>query len=245
MVLEALSTQNLAIAAVIICSAYLVRGIAGFGSGLIAIPLLALLMPLTVAVPLIVLLDYLASASHGIKHRESIQWKDLLPLLPFSVTGVLMALYLFRSVDAEVLRYGLGGFLLLFAVYSLFSFTPKAKPSLLWAVPGGTLGGFIGTLFGTGGPFYVLYLKIRGLDKTQFRATFATIFLLDGVGRIFGYALSGFFDLDLVKIIAVAIPLMAIGMYIGGHIHTNMSQQTFQRGISLLLVFSGLSLLLK
>ena len=243
--LEALSTTNLIIAAIIISSAYLVRGIAGFGSGLIAIPLLALMLPLSIAVPLIVLLDYIASASHGVKHREAVCWRDILPLLPFSIIGVVMALYLFNSVDAQVLRYGLGVFLLLFAVYSLFSITPNAAPSLLWAAPGGTLGGFIGTLFGTGGPFYVLYLKLRGLNKTEFRATFATIFLIDGIGRILGYMATGFFDLALLKIVAIAIPLMAIGMYIGGQIHSNLSQQTFQRGISLLLIISGISLLLK
>jgi uncharacterized membrane protein YfcA len=245
MVLEALSTQNLVLGAAVICSAYLVRGIAGFGSGLIAIPLLALMMPLTAAVPIVVLLDYIASASHGIKHCEAIQWRDLLPLLPFSVIGVLLALYLFNHVHGQVLQYGLGGFILLFAIYSLFSMPPKAKPSILWAVPGGTLGGFIGTLFGTGGPFYVLYLKLRDLDKNQFRATFATMFLIDGIGRLFGYLISGFFTLDLIKLVAMAIPLMAIGMYVGGHIHTNLSQQVFQRGISLLLLLSGFSLLLK
>ncbi|MEJ2622436.1 MAG: sulfite exporter TauE/SafE family protein [Candidatus Thiodiazotropha sp.] len=102
--LEALSTLNLIIAATIICSAYLVRGIAGFGSGLIAIPLLALMLPLSIAVPLIVLLDYIASASHGVKHREAIRWRDIMPLLPFSIFGVVMALYLFNSVDADVLQ---------------------------------------------------------------------------------------------------------------------------------------------
>jgi uncharacterized membrane protein YfcA len=50
---------------VTLLAAYLVRGIAGFGSGLIAIPLLALFLPLTLAVPLVVFLDYVASASHG------------------------------------------------------------------------------------------------------------------------------------------------------------------------------------
>ncbi|MEW8459200.1 MAG: hypothetical protein AB2653_02715, partial [Candidatus Thiodiazotropha endolucinida] len=60
-----------------------------------------------------------------------------------------------------------------------------------------------------------------------------------------GYLFSGFFSLDLMLMMAVAIPLMVIGMFIGGHIHTNMSQQTFQRAISMLLVFSGLALLLK
>jgi uncharacterized membrane protein YfcA len=243
--LDILSTQELVISAAIIFSAYLIRGIAGFGSGLIAIPLLALMVPLSVAVPLIVLLDYIASASHGINHYESIQWRDILPLLPFSVLGVLMALYLFNSVDSQVLQYSLGVFLLLFAIYSLFTIAPKTKPSLLWGVPGGTLGGFIGTLFGTGGPFYALYLKLRGLDKSQFRATFATIFLIDGISRLFGYLVSGFFDLALIKVVAISLPLMAIGLYIGGHIHSNLPQQTFQRGISILLIVSGISLLMK
>ncbi|MET0051853.1 MAG: sulfite exporter TauE/SafE family protein, partial [Candidatus Thiodiazotropha sp.] len=229
----------------LIGSAYIVRGIAGFGSGLIAIPLLALIMPLSIAVPMIVLLDYVASASHGLSNRKAIQWRDLLPLLPFSLLGVVLALYLFQSLDTQVLIRGLGIFLLLFAVYSLFSFTPKSQPSILWAIPGGILGGLIGTLFGTGGPFYVIYLKLRGLQKNSFRATFAAIFLLDGLGRISGYLITGFFDLNQILLTALALPLMAVGMYVGGQIHTNLSQQTFQRGISVLLIFSGLSLLFK
>ncbi|MEW8507080.1 MAG: sulfite exporter TauE/SafE family protein [Candidatus Thiodiazotropha sp.] len=243
--IESLTLTHLVFATVIISLAYLVRGIAGFGSGLIAIPLLALMMPLSVAVPLIVFLDYMASASHGIKHREAIQWKEIVSLLPFAIIGVLAALFIFTSVDMESLKIGLGIFILLFALYSLFSFSGKDLISSLWSVPAGSLGGLIGTLYGTGGPFYVLYLKFRKIEKTQFRATFATIFLLDGAGRLAGYVFSGFFTMELVLMMAFAIPVMVIGMFIGGRIHTNMSQQTFQRAISLLLVFSGLALLLK
>ncbi len=56
----------------IIFSAYLVRGIAGFGSGLIAVPLLSLFFPVTQVVPLVVFLDYIGSASQGLKNRERI-----------------------------------------------------------------------------------------------------------------------------------------------------------------------------
>ena len=83
--------------------AYLVRGIAGFGSALIAVPLLALTMPITIVVPLVVFLDYLGSASQGINNRESIRWSEILPLLPFTVIGVAMSLYVMDSVRPEML----------------------------------------------------------------------------------------------------------------------------------------------
>ena len=229
----------------IIILAYLVRGIAGFGSGLIAIPLLAMLLPLSVVVPTVVLLDYLASAGHGIQHRESIQWPEIFTLIPFAAIGVVSALFLFKTIDAQLLLKALGVFIVLYALYSFFSIEIKTQFKRLWAVPAGTLAGFIGTLFGTGGPFYVLYLQSRKLGKTEFRATFATVFLFDGFARLTGYLATGFFSLNLLKLIIIAIPIMVVSMYIGGKIHTSLSQETFQRGISVLLVVSGLSLLLK
>ena len=241
--LESLSLIQLGLAASILFVAYLVRGISGFGSGLISIPLLALMLPLTIVVPLVGLLDYLASTSHGLHHRKSIQWRDILPLLPFTLIGVITALYLFKTLDAELLRTILGGFIILYAFYSLLSSGPGFKGSRRWAAPAGAFGGLIGTLFGTGGPFYVIYLRLRQLDKTAFRATAATIFLIDGSSRIVGYFLSGFYELDTMILLAAALPVMVIAMYVGGHIHTNISQQTFQQGIGVLLIGSGMALL--
>ena len=226
-------------------AAYFVRGVAGFGSGLIAIPLLALMLPLAVVVPLVVFLDYVASASHGLKDRAQIQWRQIWPLLPFSALGVLFGLYLFRTVDPVILARALGVFILLYALYSLLARDSDRGASTFWAIPAGSLGGLIGTLFGTGGPFYVAYLKHRGLPKTQFRATFATIFLLDGAGRLSGYLASGYFDRDWIVLAAVSLPMMALGLYFGGHIHTSISQRAFQIAVSLLLVASGISLLLR
>ena len=52
----------------VVLLAYWVRGMAGFGSGLIAVPLLTLAWPVTVVVPLVVALDYIGSASQGIRN---------------------------------------------------------------------------------------------------------------------------------------------------------------------------------
>lgn len=243
--LESLTFIQLLLAALIIVVAFFVRGIAGFGSGLIAIPLLAQMLPLSVVVPLVGLLDYLASSSHGVKHRQSISWRDILPLLPFTFAGVLTALYLFHTLDAELLRKALGGFIVLYAFYTLLTSGPGFHGRRWWAVPAGAFGGLIGTLFGTGGPFYVIYLRLRHLDKTAFRATIAVVFLIDGSSRIVGYFFSGFYTGDTMYLLAAALPIMIIGMYIGGHVHTTISQRTFQRAIGVLLIGSGMALLLR
>lgn len=243
--LDSISSPLWLFGATILLLAYFVRGVAGFGSGLIAIPLLALFLPLTLAVPLVVFLDYVASASQGLKDRAHIQWREIFPLLPFTAAGVLLGLYLFKTVDSVMLAHALGVFVLLYACYTLFMNQSTGTASRLWAVPAGTLGGLIGTLFGTGGPFYVVYLKHRGLPKTQFRATFATIFLLDGAGRLTGYLGGGFFDRDWMMLAALSLPIMAVGLFLGGHVHTTISQRAFQSAVSVLLLISGVSLLLR
>lgn len=243
--LETLPYSQIFISAIVILAAYITRGLCGFGSGLIAIPLLALILPLSIVIPMIVSLDYLASAGQGIKQHELIKTRELIYLLPFSILGIIAALYIFKSIDTDLLIKSLGIFIIIYALYTLANVAPNNFGYRILAIPAGLLGGFIGTLFGTGGPFYVIYLKLRGLQKSEFRATFSAIFLLDGFGRLTGYFFSDFFNIDTLILIISALPIMLIGMFIGGHLHTNMTQQTFQRAISILLIISGTALLIK
>ena len=231
-------------AALVVFVAYTVRGIAGFGSGLIAIPLLAFSFPLTLVVPLVVALDLVGSAGQGLKNRRRVSWRDLAPLLPFTVFGVLAALYLLDALDATVLRRALGSFVLVYGAYQLLSL-PSISATRWSAAPYGVLGGLVGTLFGTGGPFYVIYLSLRGLDKDGLRASFAMWFIIDGSMRMAGYAAFGFINADSLLSLAMALPIAIAGLFLGGRIHTQLSQQAFKRLISLLLVGSGIALLLK
>ena len=236
--------ELMTMAAPIILFAYLVRGICGFGSGLIAIPILSLMLPLKVAVPLVVMLDYLASAGHGVTLRQSIHWGEISRLIIPALIGVFAGLLIFHNVDANLLPRILGGFVLLYALYSLWG-PDIPRASSWWAVPAAFSGGAVGTLFGTGGPFYVSYLKARQLDKTAFRATFACIFLLDGAARVTGYLGTEVVDIQLLVLLATSLPVMILGMYLGGKIHIGLSAEVFTRGISILLMASGASLLLR
>lgn len=242
--MQPIDIELIAFTATILFLAYMVRGIAGFGSALIAVPMLALRFPLALVVPMVVTLDYLGSASQGFNNRDRIAWRDLWPLIPSTAVGTACALMLFGTVEGTVLTTVLGGFVIAFAVYQLLP-TPDMKMSRLVSVPCGFLGGLLGTLFGTGGPFYVMYLNFRGLDKVALRATFASYFIMDGSLRLAGYTGAGLFDRDALFFLAAAIPVAALGLWLGGKVHLNLKQETYRRFISLILIGSGVGLLVK
>ena len=240
-----LTPATIALSAGFVLVAYFIRGIAGFGSGLIAIPLLALVLPLPLVVPAVAVTDYLASTSQGVVDRRAILWRSLWPLLPFLLTGVLTALYLLRSVDPGLLTQALGVFVILYALYTLADLHPGRIGRARLGAPLGGLGGLVGTLFGTGGPFYVAYLQLWGPGKTQFRATASTMFIIEGSVRITGYVASGLFTRESLLLSAAALPVVALGLYAGHHVHTNLSEATFRRLIGLLLLGSGTALVLR
>jgi len=178
----------------------------------------------------------------GVKNRDEIQWSELMPLLPFTFVGCLAALYLFSSIEPIALKRALGVFVLIFAVYQILPL-PGLRGSRIWAFPAGILGGLVGTIFGTGGPFYMIYLSLRSLTKTETRASFATYFFIDGSIRLLGFLIIGLLNGALFTSLIAWLPAAAIGLYAGGRVHTGISNGTFKYFISLLLVFSGYRLL--
>jgi uncharacterized membrane protein YfcA len=224
--------------------AYLVRGIAGFGSGLIAVPLLTLISPVTTVVPVVVSLDYIGSASQSVRNLGHIAWREQLVLVPSMLIGIGAGLWLLTGLPTWVLPRVLAVFVIAFGIYQLLPL-PPARGSRIAALYCGILGGLLGTLFGTGGPFYAIYLNLRGLERNAFRATFALNYLIDGGVRLIAYAVMGLYRRDMLSHLLVALPIVGAGLYLGGRVQVGLSQRTFVRMISLLLLASGVALLIR
>ena len=249
MLLESLQLTpvQIVISVFIIFLAYTVKGLSGFGSGLIAIPLLAFIFPVSFIVPVLGLLSYSGTIMQSMHLRKQVVWSDMLPLIPFSLLGIITAIWLLVNLDAKSMVIALGCFVLLYLLYSIYSLSalPVHAGSRLWAVPAGGFGGLVGALFGTGGPFYVVYLKMRQLDKGSFRATIAMVFLVDGGARMVGYAVSGLFTAQVLWMMVILLPVLFLGMYLGNHLHIRVDQRRFNQVISVLLMLSGVMLLYK
>jgi uncharacterized membrane protein YfcA len=156
-----MSAEHLAATAAILFLAYFIRGITGFGSGLISVPLLALYLPLTFVVPLILLLDFTASLVIGGFNMQRVRWREVLILIPFGVIGVLVGTQLLVNMPQTPMLVALAVFVFLFAIKSLLNMQGDKPISQFWAAPAALTGGTVGALFGTGGPPYVIYLSHR------------------------------------------------------------------------------------
>lgn len=241
-----MNLETLAAALGILLLAYLIRGITGFGSGLLAVPLLAHVLPLQFVVPLVLVLDFSASLTLSRHARRYVRWDEIIPLLPSTLVGIVLGVMLLVRLPQEPLLTALGLFVLFFGVRYVFDIHGSKAISRLWALPTGLAGGTISALFGTGGPPYVIYLSHRMRDKSQLRATFSGLFLLDGTLRIAGFLYAGLLMQEhLLTAIALGIPVMAGGLYLGHRIHLGIGNRQMLMLTGALLLVSGMSLLWK
>lgn len=232
-------------AALVILLAYTVRGVTGFGSALIAVPLLAQRLPLTLVVPGIALLDLLAALAltRAGWRAGHVRWEELAGLIAAAALGIVLGIVLLLHLDPEPLLLALGLLVTGFGLRQWLGPGSTRRVSRWWALPAGVLGGGIGAAFATGGPPFVIYLSHRLHDKAALRASLSAVFLIEGGLRIAGLALAGLLWQDRMALLLLAgLPLMAAGLWLGQRLHRRLAAQRLRRLVGLLLVAAGLSL---
>src|SRR6266508_4199900 len=132
----------------ILMSAYFIRGITGFGSALIAVPMLALSQPLRFAVPLVLALDFTASLILGGTNAKKADWAEVRLLVPFGMLGACAYGLLMLPTTPVLLT--LGAFTMFFGFRNIYGLHSVGQLSRAWAIPAGLAGGSAGALFGAG-----------------------------------------------------------------------------------------------
>ena len=235
--------EILAYGAVAAFAAYLVFGLCGFGSTLIIVPLLAHFFPLKFVVPAIVIVDCAASLHQGLRLRAEVNRRDTASLLPFLAAGMVVGALVLAHTPGSVLLPLLGVFVTAYGVYYAMRPEPVYRLARWTAAPIGLVAGTTSSVFGMGGPFYVMYLAGRGSSPEQIRATMPVIFIVTTIVRIALFALTGLITREVLIAAALLAPVMALGLWSGNRWHARFSRADLPRAIGALLGLSGLSLL--
>jgi uncharacterized membrane protein YfcA len=225
--------------------ATLIRSTFGFGEALIAVPLLALFLPIGVAAPLAVLASVTVALVIVIQDHRHIHIKPAIGLIASSAFGIPLGLWLLRTAPEPLIKSLLALFLIAFSTWSL---TTKQKlhlhhdhlPLLLAC---GFLSGITGGAYGMNGPPLVLYASLRQWSAQHFRATLQAYFLPASAIGLLGYYLAGLWTRQVTADFLLALPAILLAIFLGRAINRRLRGQTYLRIIYLTLILLGLLLL--
>jgi hypothetical protein len=221
-----------------------IQGLTGFGSALVTIPLATFFVPLPFALAVFAIVDFANGLRLGLENPKNALLGDIARMVPLMIVGIVTGTTLLVNLPRQASLTALGIFVLGYALYSLARRGAPATVGRNWAFFAGFCGGLSGTLFGAGGPPYAIYLSHRPLTKEQFRATM-TLTTIFSIGlRLIAFAVTGLLTRDGVWIAAAAsIPAGLFAIYFASKIFRAISREMVMRGVAILLLASGASLI--
>jgi uncharacterized membrane protein YfcA len=229
----------------IIAAAVLVRAAFGFGDALIAMPLLALVVPLRVATPLMGLVGPTIGILLIIRTWRRLDLRSTLVLAASTFAGIPVGLYVLKNVRETIVNIGLAAVIVLFALYSLVRPELPRLRSSRSAPFFGFAAGILGASTNTNGPPIALYGALRGWEPEAFRATIQGYLLLTGPAILIGQGAAGLLTGPVLRLYAYALPLIAAAVWLGLKLGRRIPTARFYRWIYGLLFGAGLVLLLR
>ncbi|UJX42786.1 sulfite exporter TauE/SafE family protein [Desulfovibrio sp. JY] len=219
------------------------QGLAGFGSTLVALPMLALVMDLRVATPVCCLLAVTLNIILTGKLRGHIVWPALALLLGASLPGMAIGAQALRSVSDVFLKGALGLAVLAFVAHALRRRDTGPRAGTGLGLLAGFTAGCMGAAIGVNGPPVVAWISRQGYDRNGVRATLTAYFLLAGIGVVSAQYLAGLLNREVWTRTAVAAPALVIGLAAGMACCGRIGERAFSRVMLGVLGLSGVSLL--
>ncbi|MCB1971076.1 MAG: sulfite exporter TauE/SafE family protein [Geminicoccaceae bacterium] len=230
--------------------ALLIFGISkgGFGGGLgiVAVPLMALVIPPAQAaallLPLLCLMDLIGIG----RYRRDWDRHSLKCMLPGAVVGIAIGSLAFGYLSEHVVRLLLGLVAVSFcANYFLRGGNRRAAqpPNAMAGAFWGMLAGITSTIAHAGGPPANMYLLPRKLDKTLFVGTMVVLFAAINACKIPPYIALGLYDPAILWACLALSPVAALGMLLGIRLHGMVNELLFYRICYVLVLLTGLKLI--
>ena len=223
------------------------KGGLGGTLGSLATPLMALVMPASQAIGLLLPILMVADAFAVASHWKRWDWRLIILMLPGAVAGVTIGTFFITNAPTGALKMALGIIVLLFALYKIFEarlFNALTYETKDWhAAFVGTVAGFSSALAHTGGPPVSIYLLMRRVPTHIFNATSALFFAIINLVKVPYYIYARLFDFQQMWKLIWLLPLLPLGVWGGKWMADKISRDVFERVIVVFLVVTALLLI--
>ncbi len=222
---------------VVVFVATLIRSAFGFGEALIAVPLLALRLPLEVAAPLAVLVSITIALIVVVQDWRKIHVRSMGWLMAATVFGIPLGLLLLTSTHQQLTKAVLALVIIAFSTYSLLGQRPPelTKDSMPWLIGCGFVAGIMGGAYGMNGPPLAIYGSMRRWSAQHFRATLQGYFLPASILGMAGYWLKGLWVPAVTHYYLFSLPAMLPAIWLGRWLNHRLHGEAFLK-----YVYAGL-----
>jgi uncharacterized membrane protein YfcA len=231
-----------ALVALSVLAAALLRGFTGFGFALAAVPLLSLTLPLTRAVPLVIVLQAIVGFT-GVRSAWGLcDWRATRWIIAGLVPGTPVGIWLLTGMSPDRVRLTIGLLIAASVVLLSAGLRLSARPpnALTWVV--GAAAGVVNGLAAMPGPPIVAFFLAMPRPAVELRASIIIVFAATAVAGLVPLLLRGLVDRETVQLAALALPALLIGSRLGAA-GFRRTDQKWHRPVAL-VVLSALSVML-
>lgn len=223
----------------------LVHAVFGFGSALVAMPLLALSVGLSFATPFVALMCSIINLILAVRYWNNVYWRPVIQLVLGSLLGIPVGIWLLKGLNEDLLRFILG---LVIAGNSIYALVRPNMPHIktegfAWLC--GLISGALGGAYNTNGPPVVIYGLMRRWPVLNFIATMQWYFLITGLLVMAWHGMSGLWTENVLLSLIKALPVILLALWVGRRLRDRFSPAIYVRYIHIFLIISGLILLIR
>jgi uncharacterized protein len=215
------------------------QSVSGFGSALVAVPLLSILAGPRTAVVTITALSIAMTALATARERRHVEWRVAATLAVTGLVGMPVGLLLLTTLDARVLTLVIAVLVLAFALLLARGWSAHPGP---WARrAAGVTSGAMLTSTGMNGPPLVIVLQAMRLRPDRFRATLQAVFCSQDIAAVAGFVVVGQVSRTALVAVAAGLPGLPVGWLLGDRVFAGIHPQLFRRVVLGMLVLSAVA----
>ena len=219
-------------------------GVAGFGGGVVVLPVLVWVYGPEVAVPVVAIFQLMGTSSRVWLSRKHMDWKVVGWFAAGSVPFAVLGSFLFINADTALLTRIMGGGMIALVVLTQLPWAQRVKMTLWGFIPLGVSAGFLAAVIGIPGPFAPVFFRAYGMTALAYMASFSMSMLLIQVPKVVVYG-SGDLLTPLVGGLGLSIGVIAIGgAYFGARVLSRVPEKVYTVAINALVVGFGLLFLI-
>jgi hypothetical protein len=223
----------------------LIRSAFGFGNAIIAMPLLALIIQVEAAAPLVALLSTTIAGLVVAKDWQQVHLKSAGWLVISSVLGTPVGIVFLRHADEHVLKAVLAVVILTFSAFCLLRLRPPVLKGDHSAWMFGFCAGVLGGAYNANGPPLVIYGTLRRWSAERFRATLQGYFLPISLFTLCAHGVAGLWAPAVLRYFVASLPVLLVSVYLGRKVNRYFRDESFLRAVHGLLVLAGITLLVQ